>query len=175
MSPTPEASERQRKAAFKAWETIRRKRAAKDKIESSEIQSVAEVKRPSPEMRNPPRAKETKVAPVRIYPKDWKQIVAEIRERAQNADGLEQCECSGECLKHHGRCEEINHTWAKHRRRKGKVKIRLTTAHLCHTPECDDKSHLRSMCEPCHLIYDLRCRQRGLRGDHAVTWATQQR
>jgi hypothetical protein len=25
MSPTPEVSERQRKAAFKAWETIRRK------------------------------------------------------------------------------------------------------------------------------------------------------
>ena len=28
MTPTPEASERQRKAAFKAWETIRRKKAA---------------------------------------------------------------------------------------------------------------------------------------------------
>lgn len=27
MSPTPEASERQRKAAYKAWETIRRKKA----------------------------------------------------------------------------------------------------------------------------------------------------
>ncbi len=29
MSPTPEASERQRKAAYKAWETIRKKRAQK--------------------------------------------------------------------------------------------------------------------------------------------------
>lgn len=29
MSPTPEVSERQRKAAFKAWETIRKKRAQK--------------------------------------------------------------------------------------------------------------------------------------------------
>ncbi|MGH9864707.1 MAG: hypothetical protein ACRD4H_04760, partial [Candidatus Acidiferrales bacterium] len=29
MTPTPEASERQRKAAFKAWETIRRKAAEK--------------------------------------------------------------------------------------------------------------------------------------------------
>jgi len=29
MSPTPEASERQRKAAYKAWETIRRKQAQK--------------------------------------------------------------------------------------------------------------------------------------------------
>ena len=63
----------------------------------------------------------------------------------------------GECLKHHGRCEEINGTWAMHRRRKGKVKIRFTVAHLCHKPECDDRSHLRAMCEPCHLIYDLRC------------------
>jgi hypothetical protein len=33
MSPTPEASERQRKAAFKAWETIRRKRGENPKTD----------------------------------------------------------------------------------------------------------------------------------------------
>jgi hypothetical protein len=31
------------------------------------------------------------------------------------------------------------------------------------------------MCEPCHLIYDLRCRQQGLRGARALAWAMQQR
>jgi hypothetical protein len=29
------------------------------------------------------------------------------------------------------------------------------------------------MCEPCHLIYDLRCRQRGLSGEDALSWALQ--
>jgi hypothetical protein len=174
MSPTPEASERQRKAAFKAWETIRRKRAAKSKNESSEIAGVAEYKKTAPTTRKTPIMKKAIIGHERIYPKNWKQIVAEIRKRARNADGLEQCECHGQCLKHYGRCEEINGTWPKHRRSKGKVKIRFTTAHLCHSPECDDKSHLRAMCEPCHLIYDLRCRQRGLRDSDAVAWAMQQ-
>ncbi len=172
MSPTPEASERARKAAFKAWETIRRKQAAQTKSEPLEVTELVKTEKTSPKTRKP-RIK--KVTQVRIYPKDWKQIGIEIRERARNADGLEQCECHGECLKHHGRCEEINRTWAMHRRRKGKVKIRFTIAHLCHTPECDDKLHLRAMCEPCHLIYDLRCRQRGLCGPDAVTWAEHQR
>jgi hypothetical protein len=175
MSPTPEASERQRKAAFKAWETIRRKRAAKTKNESSEIADVAEANKATPVIRKTPRIREVTINQILTYPKDWKQIGVEIRARARNANGLEQCECHGECLKHHGRCEEINRTWPKHRRQKGKVKIRFTIAHLCHTPECDDKSHLRAMCEPCHLIYDLRCRQRGLRDSDAITWAMQQR
>jgi hypothetical protein len=33
---------------------------------------------------------------------------------------------------------------------------------------------LRAMCQPCQLIYHLRCRQQRLRGGHAVRWATQQ-
>jgi len=176
MSPTPEASERQRRAAFKAWETIRRKKAAKTKSTSSQIANVTEAKEIASEIMETakPNAGDSQLR-ASPYPKDWKQIVAAIRERARNADGLEQCECHGECLKHHDRCEEVNHTWPKHRRSKGKVKIRLTIAHLCHTPECDDQSDLRAMCEPCHLIYDLRCRQRGLRGVYAVKWAMQQR
>jgi hypothetical protein len=156
MSPTPEVSERQRKAAFKAWETIRRKASGNEAPGSDEKKS---------------RSRATKASD---YPENWKQIVAEILNRARNEQSQEQCECHGECLKHHGRCEEINRTWPKHRRRKGKVKIRLTIAHLCHTPKCDNKSHLRAMCEPCHLIYDLRCRQQSLQGDQAVEWAMQQ-
>jgi hypothetical protein len=158
MSPTPEVSERQRKAAFKAWETIRRKASGNEAPGSDEKKKKS-------------RSRATKASD---YPENWKQIVAEILNRSQNEQGREQCECHGECLKHYGRCEEINHTWPKHRRRKGKVKIRFTIAHLCHTPNCDDKSHLRAMCEPCHLIYDLRCRQQSLHGEQAVEWAFQQ-
>lgn len=157
MSPTPEASERQRKAAFKAWETIRRKRGEKAKTENGDG---------ARRKRNRLKASD--------YPENWEQIKAEIRKRASVTRRRVRCECRGECLKHHGRCEEIGRTWPRARRRRGKVKIRITTAHLCHTPKCDDKSHLRAMCEPCHQIYDLRCRQRGLRGIRAVRWAVQQ-
>src|SRR5258708_23204131 len=170
MSPTREASERQGRAAYKAWETIRRKAAEKVKVKGGSSE-IAEVKEIVSENRKTVAAKKVTISKERAYPKNWEQIGAEIRERARNAHGREQCECRGECLKHHGRCEEINHTWPKHRRRKGKVKIRFTIAHLCHTPKCDDKSHLKAMCEPCHLIYDLRCRQQSLRGDQAVEWA----
>jgi len=179
MSPTREASERARKAAFKAWETIRRKAAGKEtELSTSTVPAPNSLELPEtrqiaqPQKQNKQRTSRSKLKPS-DYPKDWKEIGAEIRYRARNAEGQEQCECHGECLKHTGRCEEINRTWPKHRRRPGKVKIRLTVAHLCHTPKCDDKSHLKAMCEPCHLIYDLRCRQRGLRGEAAVIWATQ--
>src|SRR5260370_14381094 len=109
MSPTPEASERQRKAAFKAWETIRRKTSGNETpgidVKKSKSRSTA-----------------TKTSD---YPKNWKQIVAEILNRARNEHDQEQCECHGECLKHHDRCEELTHTRPTHRSRKGKVKIRL--------------------------------------------------
>jgi hypothetical protein len=157
MSPTPEVSERQRKAAFKAWETIRRKQSGNE----------------TPE-KHGKKSNKSKTTKISGYPENWKEIVIEIRNRARNEDGQEQCECHGECQKHHGRCEEINRTWPRYRRQRGKVKIRLTIAHLCHTPKCDNKSHLRAMCEPCHLIYDLRCRQQSLDGDQAVKWAMQQ-
>jgi hypothetical protein len=169
MSPTPEVSERQRKAAYKAWETIRRKKAEGGNPETkpdtkARIQARVPVKGPARKKWN-----------LADYPANWTEIVAEIRKRSRNAAGKEQCECMGECLKHRDRCEEINGTWAQHRRRKGKARIRLTIAHLCHTPKCGDRSHLRAMCEPCHLIYDLRCRQQHLSGEDAIKWAIQQR
>jgi len=165
MSPTPETSERQRKDAFKAWETIRRKKADGAKPETKPA-AKAKAEGASP---RPARKKWNAID----YPANWRDVGVEIRNRSRNADGKEQCECRGECLKHHGRCEEINGTWAKYRRQKGKVKIRFTIAHLCHSPKCDDRLHLKAMCEPCHLIYDLRCRQRELSGEDAVKWAIQ--
>jgi len=88
VGPTPEASERQRKAAFKAWET-RRNKAARTKSEPLKVTELAEAEKASPKTRKP---RIEKAAQVRIYPKDWKQIGIEIRERACNADGLQQCE-----------------------------------------------------------------------------------
>jgi hypothetical protein len=133
MSPTPEVSERQRKAAFKAWDTMRRKEAENgDGATKKSNRSTAKKKTSD-------------------YPENWKQIVAEVRNRARNADGQEQCECCGECKKHRGRCEEINGTQAKH----AKGKIILTTAHLCHETKCARRKHLRSMCQLCHLLYDV--------------------
>ena len=164
MSPTPEASERQRKAAYKAWETIRRKRSER-KGETDE-----EIKKTRPTSLGVGRMKKRHVTG---YPANWKEIGVEIRGRSKNINDQEQCECRGECLKHNGRCGEINGTWPQHRRKKGKVKVRFTIAHLCHNPACDDRSHLKAMCEPCHLIFDLRCRQKGLRGEHSLKWATQ--
>ncbi len=153
MSPTKEGRER----ALKAWETIRRNQGEKAKTENGDGTR-----------RKCSRVKPTKASD---YPENWEQIKAEIRERASVTRRRVQCECRGECLKHRCRCEEIGRTWPRARRRRGKVKIRITTAHLCHTPKCDNKSHLRAMCEPCHQIYDLRCRQRGLHGIRAVRWA----
>jgi len=207
MSPAAQASERQRKAAYKAWETIRRKQA------QAQIANAGAKPDAKPKVKPPRTRKKGMILP--DYPANWKEIRLKIRNRSRNSNGGEQCECRGECLKHHGRCEEINGTWARYRRSKGKVKIRFTIAHLCHrvesldpqkwralktkdmrnrasialgtafidfrgpkalndTPRCDDGSHLRAMCEPCHLIYDLRCRQRALCGEDAVKWALQQ-
>ena len=137
MSPTPEVSERQRKAAFKAWETMRRKEAENGDEATKKL--------------NRSTAKKTS-----DYPENWKQLVAEIRSRARNANGQEQCECCGECEKHHGRCDEINGTQAKH----AKGKIILTTAHLCHETKCARQKHLRSMCQLCHLLYDVKLHAR---------------
>lgn len=90
------------------------------------------------------------------YPADWKAISAFIRfERAGN-----RCECEGECGLHRTnpgprRCIEVNRTQARFAR----GRIILTTAHLC-LPEdhngalCADETHLKAMCQRCHLRYD---------------------
>jgi hypothetical protein len=84
------------------------------------------------------------------YPPNWKAIVAEIRLRSGG-----RCECTGECGLHRDhpgprRCVEKHGelaVWAK-------GKVVLTTAHLCHKKKCDDRRHLKAMCNRCHLRYD---------------------
>jgi hypothetical protein len=86
------------------------------------------------------------------YPKNWKAISKKIR--FQRAKG--QCECEGQCGLHRTnpgprRCVEMNGQpaqWAK-------GMVMLTVAHLCHDPSCDDETHLRAMCNRCHLRYDV--------------------
>lgn len=80
------------------------------------------------------------------YGPDWKSFSRKIR--FVRAGG--RCECEGQCRRgtHVGRCPN----------RHGGVaygtgaRVVLTTAHLCHTPEC--REHVLAMCQGCHLHYD---------------------
>jgi hypothetical protein len=88
-----------------------------------------------------------------VYSRYWPMFSRYIREvRAQNV-----CECSGECGLHRThpgprRCVEVNHApaqWAQ-------GMVVLTVAHLCTCdPPCILVSHVKSMCQRCHLLVDL--------------------
>jgi hypothetical protein len=80
------------------------------------------------------------------YGEDWPEFSNSIR--FGRAGG--RCECQGECGRgtHQGRCpnrhgEPAYGTGAT---------VVLTSAHLCHTPEC--REHVIAMCNGCHLHYD---------------------
>lgn len=75
------------------------------------------------------------------YPKDWKQIRAEILARAGH-----RCEGSPD----HPHCRASN--GARHPETGSTVV--LTIAHLDHVPENCDPSNLRAWCQRCHLHYD---------------------
>ncbi len=92
------------------------------------------------------------------YPEDWELVSARIR----NVRSGGQCECVGQCGLHRTnpgprRCTERNGEdaqWAK-------GKVVLTVAHLdaegdvCECdPLCSNETHLRAMCQRCHLRYD---------------------
>ncbi len=68
------------------------------------------------------------------YPKNWKDIRASILERADN-----KCEF----------CGIANYTI-----RENGSRVVLTIAHLDHTPENNDPSNLRALCQKCHNTYD---------------------
>lgn len=104
----------------------------------------------------------------RDYPASWKALSHRIRfERAEG-----RCECEGECGSMHGLPEEDQRC----SRRNGDVirtvidletgkdvspRVVLTVAHLwrgpctCHPKKCGIESHLKAMCQACHLRYDL--------------------
>lgn len=75
------------------------------------------------------------------YPKNWKEIVAAVRERSGN-----RCEGSPDfpdCRAENGKPHPVTGS-----------KVVLTTAHLDHVPEHCDLSNLRHWCQRCHLVYD---------------------
>ena len=72
------------------------------------------------------------------YPKNWKQIRADILARADN-----RCEF----------CGIENYTT-----RENGAKVVLTIAHLDHTPENCDYNNLRALCQKCHNSYDAKHR-----------------
>ncbi len=92
----------------------------------------------------------------RVYPAFWKTLSHKIRvERAKG-----RCECTGECGLHRThpgprRCVELNGQPAKW----AKGTVVLTTAHLCQDSTCDDETHLKAMCNRCHLRYDVKQHQ----------------
>jgi Mrr N-terminal domain len=93
------------------------------------------------------------------YPENWGDIRAQVLERAKNDVGISQCECFGECGREHRgtRCLHVQYSCLTTR---SKYKVILTTAHLCHDTKCARLDHLKSMCQPCHQIFDLRDRQK---------------
>ena len=74
------------------------------------------------------------------YPDNWAKIRSDILTRANN-----KCEVCG-----------INN-YTLYKNKKGKIcKVVLTISHLDHTPENNDYSNLKAMCQKCHLAYDLK-------------------
>jgi hypothetical protein len=80
-----------------------------------------------------------------LYGADWPVFSKRIRfERAEG-----RCECTGECIGEphpFGRC-------ARNNDERGVV---LTVAHLCHDESCRDETHVKAMCQGCHLRYDAK-------------------
>lgn len=107
------------------------------------------------------------------YPKDWKAIVARIRERSGG-----RCECTGQCGRIHYiegerqidstielptklaiRCTAVDR---KPHPATGSMVV-LTTAHVDQQPENNDDDNLLHLCQACHNRMDIPHRQRGIR------------
>lgn len=92
------------------------------------------------------------------YPKNWKQIRAQILERARN-----RCEWCG--LENHifgirrkdGIFDELQgmELEAAHIDGIRVTKIVLTIAHIDHIPENNDPTNLAALCQKCHLGHDM--------------------
>lgn len=77
------------------------------------------------------------------YPKNWKQIRADILARANN-----RCEF----------CGIENYAYRLNPKTGKNVKIILTIAHLSHEPEDCSPENLRALCQRCHNQYDAKHR-----------------
>jgi len=77
------------------------------------------------------------------YPKNWKEIRAQILQRAGN-----RCEF----------CGVENYSMRVNPKTGKEVKIVLTIAHLNHKPEDCRTENLRALCQRCHNQYDAKHR-----------------
>jgi hypothetical protein len=94
------------------------------------------------------------------YPRDWAEVSIAIRRRA----GF-QCECEGECGRDHGgQCQARGQGCGKATVTKSGALVVLTVAHLWRGPcaahhaageKCGIVTHLKAMCQACHLAYDM--------------------
>ena len=73
-----------------------------------------------------------------LYPKNWKQIAYEIKEKADW-----KCQVCGK------QCRRPDEPFDTHKRT-------LTVAHLNHIPEDCKEENLKAMCAGCHLRYDAK-------------------
>ncbi|MCD0160312.1 hypothetical protein IHN63_03225 [Deinococcus sp. 6YEL10] len=77
----------------------------------------------------------------KLYPSNWKDLAASIRERAGNA-------CEG--IPAYPDCRAANHephpVTGSH--------VVLTTAHLDHDPRNNEPANLKALCQRCHNTYD---------------------
>lgn len=93
------------------------------------------------------------------YPDNWFSFSLYVRfSRARKT-----CECYGLCGRHSSPCGRRHGA----KIRGGKAKVVLTTAHLngpggpCRCmPLCADPTHVKAMCQRCHLAYDAWRRKR---------------
>lgn len=102
------------------------------------------------------------------YPPDWKQIVAQVRERSGNccegSPAFPDCRVANGAVGYRdgGRWVQLGvsvddaglaiDTAIEDGFRV--TRIVLTTGHLDHTPEHCDPANLRHWCQRCHLFYD---------------------
>ena len=91
------------------------------------------------------------------YPANWHSFSRTIRfDRAAG-----RCECEGECGENHlGRCRARNGQYEISFLRFKVFMIVLTVAHLWKSicrckKKCAKASHVKAMCQRCHLAYDV--------------------
>jgi glyoxylase-like metal-dependent hydrolase (beta-lactamase superfamily II) len=102
------------------------------------------------------------------YPKDWKAIVAQVRERSgdrcEGSPAYPDCRVQNGAVgyREEGRWVQLGESVddagekidAAHCDGFRVTRIVLTTGHLDHTPENCDLANLRHWCQRCHLHYD---------------------
>jgi len=74
------------------------------------------------------------------YHPDWKSVSRQIREQAGD-----RCEF----------CGVENGAIVYREYKNADTKIVLTVAHLCEDKKCYDPTHLRALCQGCHLRLDM--------------------